>query len=170
MQKTRVFHYSSVHHPEIFWHGEAGRIHWDVEPETILDFSRPPFARWFVGGRTNLCFNAVDRWLPQQADRQALIWVSTEVDQERIYTRTQLFEEVNAAAAMPTMESRTLVTARRDREGPFCTRRANDRKRSRTISTTPPGRARSARGWRAFSGRPNCRRRARGIAIWLHSW
>ncbi|HTJ99239.1 MAG TPA: propionate--CoA ligase [Bordetella sp.] len=100
MQKTRVFNYSSIHHPEIFWHGEAGRIHWDVEPETILDFSRPPFARWFVGGRTNLCFNAVDRWLPQQADRQALIWVSTEVDQERIYTRKQLFDEVNAAAAM----------------------------------------------------------------------
>lgn len=100
MQKTRVFHYSSVHHPETFWHREAGRIHWDVPPETILDFSRPPFARWFLGGRTNLCFNAVDRWLPHQADRQALIWVSTEVDQERIYTRTQLFDEVNVAAAM----------------------------------------------------------------------
>ncbi|CAM3502773.1 propionate--CoA ligase [Bordetella sputigena] len=100
MQKTRVFHYSSVNHPETFWHKESGRIHWDVPPETILDFSRPPFARWFVGGRTNLCFNAVDRWLPQQADRQALIWVSTEVDEERIYTRAQLFDEVNVAAAM----------------------------------------------------------------------
>ncbi|OZI23394.1 propionate--CoA ligase [Bordetella genomosp. 9] len=100
MRKTRVFHYSSIHHPETFWHRESGRIHWDVPPETVLDFSRPPFARWFVGGRTNLCFNAVDRWLPLQADRQALIWVSTEVDEERIYTRQQLFDEVNVAAAM----------------------------------------------------------------------
>jgi propionyl-CoA synthetase len=100
MQKTRVFHYSSIHHPETFWHAESGRIHWDTPPETILDYSKPPFARWFVGGRTNLCFNAVDRWLPQLADRQALIWVSTEVGQERVYTQAQLFEEVNAVAAM----------------------------------------------------------------------
>ncbi|SUV76087.1 propionate--CoA ligase [Bordetella parapertussis] len=52
------------------------------------------------GGRTNLCYNAVDRWLPQQADQPALIWVSTEVDQERVYTRQQLHDEVNAVAAM----------------------------------------------------------------------
>ncbi|ARP87318.1 propionate--CoA ligase [Bordetella genomosp. 9] len=100
MHKTRVFHDSSIQHPETFWRRESGRIHWETPPEQILDYSRPPFARWFVGGRTNLCFNAVDRWLPQQADRQALIWVSTEVDQERIYTHAELFDEVNAAAAM----------------------------------------------------------------------
>jgi propionyl-CoA synthetase len=66
----------------------------------VLDDSRLPFARWFVGGQTNLCYNAVDRWLPQFADHPALIWVSTEVDQERTYTRQALYDEVNAAAAM----------------------------------------------------------------------
>lgn len=100
MQKTRDFHYSSLHDREAFWHRESGRIHWETAPRQVLDYTRPPFARWFVGGKTNLCYNAVDRWLPRQADRQALIWVSTEVGQERIYTRAELFEEVNAVAAM----------------------------------------------------------------------
>ena len=53
-----------------------------------------------MGGKTNLCYNAVDRWLPTQAEDPALIWVSTEVDRERIYTRQDVYEEVNAAAAM----------------------------------------------------------------------
>jgi propionyl-CoA synthetase len=100
VQKIRDFHYASVHQREEFWRREAGRIHWDTPPERTLDDSRPPFARWYVGGTTNLCYNAVDRWLPLQADRQALIWVSTEVDQERIYTQAQLHDEVNAVAAM----------------------------------------------------------------------
>ncbi|OZI30402.1 propionate--CoA ligase [Bordetella genomosp. 10] len=100
MQKIRDFHYTSVHHRDEFWRREGGRIHWDTPPERTLDDSRPPFARWYVGGKTNLCYNAVDRWLPLQADRQALIWVSTEVDQERVYTQAQLHDEVNAVAAM----------------------------------------------------------------------
>ncbi|WP_233235455.1 propionate--CoA ligase [Bordetella sp. LUAb4] len=100
MQKIRDFHYVSVNQREEFWRREGARIHWDTPPEQTLDDSRLPFARWYVGGKTNLCYNAVDRWLPLQADRQALIWVSTEVDQERIYTQAQLHDEVNAVAAM----------------------------------------------------------------------
>jgi propionyl-CoA synthetase len=100
MNRIRDFHHRSLHDREGFWGGEAARIHWETPFSRVLDDSRPPFARWFVGGRTNLCYNAVDRWLPQYADRPALIWVSTEVDQERIYTRRQLYDEVNAAAAM----------------------------------------------------------------------
>ena len=100
MQKTMDFHYRSVHDRDAFWREEAGRVHWETPFESVLDFSRPPFAKWFVGGRTNLCYNAVDRWLPTQADKPALIWVSTEVERERVYTRQDVYDEVNAAAAM----------------------------------------------------------------------
>ncbi len=100
MQKTRDFHYRSVHDRDAFWREQAGRVHWETPFESVLDFSRPPFAKWFVGGRTNLCYNAVDRWLPTQADKPALIWVSTEVERERVYTRQDVYDEVNAAAAM----------------------------------------------------------------------
>ncbi|WP_345797323.1 propionate--CoA ligase [Castellaniella sp. MT123] len=100
MQKIREFHRQSVKDKEAFWAREAQRIHWETPFGQVLDYSRPPFARWFVGGRTNLCYNAVDRWLDTQADQPALIWVSTEVDQEIVYTRAELAREVNAAAAI----------------------------------------------------------------------
>ena len=100
MQKIQEFHRQSVQDKEAFWAREAQRIHWQTPFERTLDDSRPPFARWFVGGRTNLCYNAVDRWLDTQADQPALIWVSTEVDQEIVYTRADLAREVNAAAAI----------------------------------------------------------------------
>lgn len=100
MHKTREFHRQSIDDPDTFWRREAQRIHWETPFEQVLDYSNPPFARWFVGGRTNLCYNAVDRWLDSQADQPALIWVSTEVEQEITYTRAELAREVNAAAAI----------------------------------------------------------------------
>src|SRR5690554_3818261 len=95
--KTHAF---SIQNREAFWGQQARRIHWESPHEKVLDFERPPFAKWFVGGRTNLCYNAVDRWLDTQADQPALIWVSTEVDKEVVFTRSDLFREVNAFAAM----------------------------------------------------------------------
>lgn len=100
MAKLETVHQRSVGQRDEFWRQEAARIHWQRPFDEVLDFSRPPFAKWFVGGQTNLCFNAVDRWLETAADEPALIWVSTEVDQEKTYTRRELFDEVNAAAAM----------------------------------------------------------------------
>jgi propionyl-CoA synthetase len=43
----------------------------------------PPFAKWFKGGQTNLCFNAVDRHLKDRADQNALICVSSETGLRR---------------------------------------------------------------------------------------
>jgi propionyl-CoA synthetase len=100
MQVIKSTHHSSLNDRDQFWSKEAQLIHWETPFEQVLDFSNPPFAKWFAGGKTNLCFNAVDRWLDTQADEPALIWVSTEVDQEEIYTRRQIYQEVNAVAAM----------------------------------------------------------------------
>ncbi len=56
-------------------------------------------ARWFVGGRTNLCHNAVDRHLATRPDGKALIYISTETDETRTYTFRELHREVNRFAA-----------------------------------------------------------------------
>ncbi|WP_379559130.1 AMP-binding protein, partial [Pseudomonas sp. MD330_10] len=61
--------------------------------------SRLPFARWFVGGRTNLCHNAVDRHLTTRGEQAALVYVSTETGIETTYTYRQLHREVNRMAA-----------------------------------------------------------------------
>jgi propionyl-CoA synthetase len=111
MRRYRDFHRESIDRPEDFWRREAARIHWETPFDTVLDRTRPPFARWFVGGRTNLCFNAVDRHLAERAQQNALVYVSTETGIERRYTYADLHAEVNRMAAV----MQTLGVARGDR-------------------------------------------------------
>jgi propionyl-CoA synthetase len=96
----RDFYRRSIHERDAFWAEEAQAIDWHRPFDTVCDYSNPPFARWFAGGQTNLCHNAVDRHAAAHPDRNALIWVSTEVDQERVYTFAQLQAEVQCMAAM----------------------------------------------------------------------
>ena len=100
MPGYREFHRRSLEDRERFWSEQARLIHWHKPFAQVLDYSRPPFARWFVGGETNLCYNAVDRHLASRGEQKALIWISTEVNQQRQFTFRQLHEEVNRVAAM----------------------------------------------------------------------
>jgi len=93
------FYRQSIEQPEAFWAQEAQRIHWEQPFSRTLDHSRPPFARWFIDGQTNLCHNAVDRHLPERAQQAALIAISTETNSERVYTYAELQLEVMAMAA-----------------------------------------------------------------------
>lgn len=89
----------SIDDPEAYWGEQADRIHWETPFAQVLDRSSPPFAKWFLGGRTNLCHNAVDRHLAERAQQDALIYVSTETGIERRYTYAELHAEVNRMAA-----------------------------------------------------------------------
>ena len=75
-------------------------IDWHAPFTRVLDYSRPPFARWFVDGRINLCHNAVDRHLGDLGDSPALIYLSTETGAEKTYTFRQLYREVNRMAGI----------------------------------------------------------------------
>jgi propionyl-CoA synthetase len=94
------FHRRSIEDRDAFWAEQARLIDWHVPPQQVCDASRPPFVRWFAGGQTNLCHNAVDRHLPARADQPALIYVSTETNQERVYTFRELHQEVQRMAAV----------------------------------------------------------------------
>jgi propionyl-CoA synthetase len=94
------FHRRSIDDRDAFWREQAALIDWETPFGPVCDYSRPPFAKWFVGGRTNLCHNAVDRHAAQRPDAPALIWVSTEVDQEVVYSFAQLRDEVQRMAAI----------------------------------------------------------------------
>jgi len=94
-----AFHRRSIEAPEAFWAEQAQLIDWHRPCTQVLKADKPPFADWYVGGQTNLCHNAVDRHLKDRADQNALIWVSTEVDQERIYSYRELHTEVQRMAA-----------------------------------------------------------------------
>ena len=90
----------SIEQPEAFWAEAATAIDWHEPPETILEYTNPPFRRWFVGGTTNLCHNAVDRHLAERGDQLALVAVSTETHVTREITYRELHREVNAFAAV----------------------------------------------------------------------
>ena len=100
MSAYKAFHERSVKDPQGFWAEQAQLIEWQKPFDQVLDYSNPPFAKWFKGGKTNLCHNAVDRHLKDRPDQQALIAVSTETDQEKIYTFRELHTEVNRMAAI----------------------------------------------------------------------
>jgi propionyl-CoA synthetase len=96
----RDFHRRSLEDREGFWAEQAELIHWRRPYQQVLDYSQPPFARWFVGGQTNLCHNAIDRHLAARAEQKALVWISTEVNETRSFTYRELHAEVNRVAAM----------------------------------------------------------------------
>lgn len=96
----RDFYRRSLDERDAFWAEQAQLIDWQLTPSRICDYSQPPFATWFPGGRTNLCHNAVDRHLATQADKPALICVSTETGKEQIFTYRELHTEVQRTAAV----------------------------------------------------------------------
>jgi len=99
MPDYQAFHRRSIDDRDAFWAEQAKRIDWQTQPQTICDYSNPPFARWFEGGTTNLCHNAVDRHLKDRPDQIALSAVSTETDTEQTYTFRQLHGHVQTMAA-----------------------------------------------------------------------
>jgi propionyl-CoA synthetase len=100
MSTYREFHRRSLSDREGFWAEQAKLIDWHKPFSKVLDYSRPPFAKWFVGGQTSLCHNAVDRHLAARGAQKALIYISTETGEEKSYSYRELFREVNQAAAM----------------------------------------------------------------------
>lgn len=96
----REFHHWSITDRDGFWREQASLIDWHKPFERVLDYSRPPFTRWFVGGETNLCYNAIDRHLDKQGDQPALIFVSTETNVEHVYSFRELHQEVMRMAAI----------------------------------------------------------------------
>lgn len=94
------FYRRSIDKRDEFWKEQAQLIDWHQPFGKVLDYSRPPFAKWFVGGETNLCHNALDRHLNERGDQKALIYISTETGQEKTWTFRELHTEVSRCAGM----------------------------------------------------------------------
>jgi propionyl-CoA synthetase len=99
-QNYADFYRRSIEDRDAFWTEEAQRIDWKQPFQRVCNNDNPPFARWFEGGLTNLCHNAVDRHLKDRADQNALIFVSTETDTEKTYSFSELHAEVQRMAAI----------------------------------------------------------------------
>ncbi len=85
----------SLDDPEGFWGEAAEAIHWYKKWDKVLDDSNPPFYRWFVGGVTNTCYNALARHVEGgRADQAALIYDSPVTDTVKTFTYREFRDEV----------------------------------------------------------------------------
>jgi propionyl-CoA synthetase len=92
---------ASIDDPDAFWAEQAQLVDWFVRPALTLDRSRPPFYRWYVGGRLNTCYNALDRHVIRgRADQPALIYDSPVTGTVQTYSYSRLLEKVAAFGAV----------------------------------------------------------------------
>jgi acetyl-CoA synthetase len=83
--------------PDVFWSGQAERLDWFTAPTIIKDvsFDRDDFRiRWFADGVLNVCWNCVDRHLPERADQTAILWEGDDPALSGGLTYAELHREV----------------------------------------------------------------------------
>ena len=91
----------SLAQPEEFWAEAAEAIDWEQRWDRVLDAARPPFYRWFRGGRLNTCWNALDRHVAAgRGERVALIWDSPVTNQVRHFTYREMRDRTARVAGL----------------------------------------------------------------------
>ncbi len=84
----------SLEDPQSFWAERAAELEWFQPWSRVLDDSQKPFYKWFVGGKTNIVYNALDRHLKTpRKNKVALIWEGEPGD-TRMYSYASLNREV----------------------------------------------------------------------------
>jgi acetyl-CoA synthetase len=81
-----------------FWAAAARRLTWSADFAEVLDWSDPPFARWFAGGKLNVAYNCVDRHVERGLGDKVAIHFVGEPGDRRDITYAELKDEVGRAA------------------------------------------------------------------------
>lgn len=86
----------SIEEPEKFWAGLVDTLDWEKKPTKIWDGSKfPPVAQWFVDGKINAAYNAIDRHIKDgKGDKVAIYWEGDNPNESRTYTYNDLLEEL----------------------------------------------------------------------------
>ena len=75
MEEYQALHKRSLEDPDGFWSEVASELHWFKKWDTVLNDSDKPFFKWFEGGKTNICYNCLDRHLDgPNRDKPAIVW------------------------------------------------------------------------------------------------
>ena len=95
MGRFEAVYRRSLDDPDGFWAEAARGIDWFQPWQRVLDASRPPFYRWFAGGRLNTCHNALDRHVDGgRADQPALVYDSPVTETTAVFTYRELRDAV----------------------------------------------------------------------------
>ena len=86
---------TSIENPEQFWASAAEKLHWYRTWDKVLDSSNPPFYRWFAGGKTNTCYNTLDRHVDEgRGNDIAVIYDSPVTGVKQRFTFREFRDEV----------------------------------------------------------------------------
>ena len=99
-EQAEAMYRRSVEDPEGFWAEQAELfLDWDKPWDKVLewDFHRAHI-RWFEGGKLNVCYNCVDRHLPNRASQTALIWEGDDPNTDATISYQQLYDHVTRLA------------------------------------------------------------------------
>jgi len=89
----------ALENPERFWNQQAENLIWFKQCVKVLDSSRAPFYKWFVGGKLNASVNCLDRHVNSDLkNKVAIIW-EAENGESRSFTYFQLYRSVNKFAS-----------------------------------------------------------------------
>ncbi len=95
IQDYEALYQKAQQDPEGFWAEQAATLDWYKKWDKVLDESNHPFFKWFVGGKTNVALNALDRHVKTwRKNKLALIWEGEPGD-SRTYSYYRLWQEVN---------------------------------------------------------------------------
>ena len=98
MAKVRAWRREATEDPEGFWGRAAAALPWFRTWDRVLDWAPPTF-RWYVCGRTNLAYNAVDRHALSGAGSRVALITENERGETRRYTYAELHDEVRRVSA-----------------------------------------------------------------------
>ncbi|MGV8079248.1 MAG: propionyl-CoA synthetase [Syntrophales bacterium] len=99
VNKYEAVYGESIQQPEAFWGKAAQEIQWFKTWDRVLDDTRAPFYRWFVGGELNTCYNALDYHVESgRGEQPAIIYDSPVTDTVRKITYTELLDRVSKFA------------------------------------------------------------------------
>jgi len=83
---------------ESYWEEKAEELEWFEKWDKVLDESNKPFYKWYVNGKINLTYNAVDRWIYTEKRNQVAILYINERGGEEKLTYFELYRQVNKMA------------------------------------------------------------------------
>ena len=105
LEKRLAKYKESVDDPAKFWSEIAEQFFWKTKWNKVFEYNfninnGPIFQKWFEGGTTNMCYNCLDRHLPEHKDRVAFYWEGNEVGEAQKWTYGQIYDEVTKLAAV----------------------------------------------------------------------
>ena len=83
---------------EGFWAKQAKRISWQTEPTQVLDWSNPPFAKWYADGTLNAAYNCLDRHVEAGNGDRVAFYFEGEPGDTQVITYAELTRQVKQAA------------------------------------------------------------------------